>query len=141
MHSPLQALLREFVADSGGEGGPLSASSAESAGRPSSDGPPQKQDGGGGAEGGCRASGAIYELLTSANSFWKVGQDRLGYLPGRDLTAALHVAGVGRVPAVCASPAGMCPFLYVSVFFPLASALPCLLASHCTDTDTDRHGS
>ncbi len=86
VHSPLQALLREFVADSGGEGGPLSASSAESAGRPSSDGFPQKQDGGGGAgaggaEGGCRASGAIYELLTSANSFWKVGQDRLGYLP------------------------------------------------------------
>ncbi len=83
VHSPLQALLREFVADSGGEGGPLSASSAESSGRPSSDGPPQKQDGGGGggAEGGCRASGAIYELLTSANSFWKVGQGRLGYLP------------------------------------------------------------
>ena len=88
-HSPLQVLLAEFVADSSRqqqqqESNPspspssISASaSALASSSPSSEcfGSRPPQDGGGGP--GSRVSCAIYELLLSATSFWKV-RDGLG---------------------------------------------------------------
>ena len=93
VYSPLQALLGEFVLDSsreqderGGAGGEAAAAAEDSAVPPgpsssSSSSPslsspsfehvPRSlsgQDGGG----GCRVSCAIYELMLSANTFWKV---------------------------------------------------------------------
>ena len=84
-HSPLQLLLAEFVADSSRQQqqqdsnpSPSSISApALASSSPSSEcfGSRPPQDGGGGP--GSRVSCAIYELLLSATSFWKV-RDGLG---------------------------------------------------------------